>query len=154
MEPYRGVSATTSPGPCPRCPTSQLEIKDAGDVRIGDCATCAGAWLDGPGLLDLLIASPRTLGRLAGSDEEVRDRHEPAPCPQCKATMRVETGTSGVRYDVCEEHGVWFDAGELSAVLRHAGISAKDAESRVDEPFARVVERMARRDGSWFGRLV
>ena len=125
-------------------------FKEAGEVRVGDCSSCGGVWLDGPGMLDLLIASPRTLGRLVGLSDGVRDRPEPAHCPQCHALMRVEAGKSGVRYDVCDEHGVWFDAGELAAALRYAGVSAADAGSRVDEPFADVIARLERR---WpFGR--
>ena len=49
-----------------------------------------------------------------------------------------------MRYDVCDEHGVWFDAGELSAVLRYAGVTKAGAETP-DEPFAEVLTRLERR---------
>jgi Zn-finger nucleic acid-binding protein len=40
-------------------------------------------------------------------------------CPTCKRTMnrRAFGRVSGVIVDVCRDHGVWFDAGELSEVL-------------------------------------
>ena len=113
-------------------------------MRVDVCHTCGGIWLDGAGMLDLLIASPRTLGRLAGAATEVSDSPEPAPCPQCRTVMRVEAGKSGVRYDVCDEHGVWFDAGELAVVLRFVGGEQGHPEAR-EEPFGQVIARLQRR---------
>ena len=41
-------------------------------------------------------------------------------CPTCQAVMnRCNFGRiSGIVIDVCRGHGIWFDAGEISAVLR------------------------------------
>lgn len=40
-------------------------------------------------------------------------------CPDCHKTMNRQAfgRISGVIVDVCREHGVWFDAGELAEVL-------------------------------------
>jgi hypothetical protein len=41
---------------------------------------------------------------------------------------------------------VWFDAGELAAALRFAGVTAGDASAPArDEPFAQVIARLGRR---------
>ena len=45
------------------------------------------------------------------------------PCPICGEKMESEK-TQGILVDVCEEHGVWLDKGELSGVIRR---SQKDA---------------------------
>ena len=41
-------------------------------------------------------------------------------CPVCDVLMnrRVFARMSGVVVDVCRQHGVWFDAGELAAVVQ------------------------------------
>jgi Zn-finger nucleic acid-binding protein len=41
------------------------------------------------------------------------------PCPVCKRLMVVERN-QGVAVDVCREHGVWFDLGELPTLLARA----------------------------------
>jgi Zn-finger nucleic acid-binding protein len=48
-------------------------------------------------------------------DQPVRYR----PCPVCRTMMnRHNFGrSSGVIVDICSQHGVWFDAGELPRVL-------------------------------------
>ena len=40
-------------------------------------------------------------------------------CPECATSMQhVKLGT--VQLDRCEQHGVWFDAHELAALLKQA----------------------------------
>ena len=46
------------------------------------------------------------------------------PCPICANTMDVET-MSGIKIDVCGDHGVWLDRGELPNIL-----SSVDASHR------------------------
>ena len=38
------------------------------------------------------------------------------PCPVCRQGMEHER-EHGVEIDVCEEHGVWLDAGELETIV-------------------------------------
>ena len=42
-------------------------------------------------------------------------------CPVCALAMSVEA-SDGVTIDRCADHGIWFDGGELAAVLEHAGM--------------------------------
>lgn len=37
-------------------------------------------------------------------------------CPVCGARLRVEA-KKGVAIDVCDEHGMWLDQGELDTVI-------------------------------------
>ena len=41
------------------------------------------------------------------------------PCPICGQKMTSDK-KQGILVDVCHEHGVWLDKGELMAVIRHS----------------------------------
>jgi Zn-finger nucleic acid-binding protein len=40
-------------------------------------------------------------------------------CPICKQRMQLKQ-IEGIRVDVCEEHGVWLDRGEIEALMESA----------------------------------
>ena len=42
--------------------------------------------------------------------------HGERPCPVCGEKMKLAERT-GTEIDICEEHGVWLDAGELAAIV-------------------------------------
>jgi Zn-finger nucleic acid-binding protein len=117
IAPYREDSRA----PCPRC-DGGLDPADAGDLSLRSCHACGGVFL-APDALHRISASrelPVTLR------EELPDRPRTAEgpvrylsCPDCAKSMnRRNFGRiSGVIVDVCRDHGVWFDAGELAAVL-------------------------------------
>jgi Zn-finger nucleic acid-binding protein len=62
-------------------------------------------------IADALRNAP-TVGATLGSIPE----NSQWSCPVCKTTMRVER-TQGILVDVCTEHGVWFDLGEVPALV-------------------------------------
>ncbi|NUN49783.1 MAG: zf-TFIIB domain-containing protein [Candidatus Brocadiae bacterium] len=64
------------------------------------------------------------------------------PCPVCGRTMQVE-GKGKVTVDVCPEHGIWLDNGELDAICR--AIRAGAASSR------HMAVRLAREAGRQHG---
>jgi hypothetical protein len=41
---------------------------------------------------------------------------KPLPCPVCGDTMEFQQ-KEGVSIDVCLEHGIWLDAGEIDAIV-------------------------------------
>lgn len=102
---------------CPVCKNSMI-ILELNQVEIDYCASCKGIWLD-KGELDLLYNSSdnRTAEKMfhnkSGFNEEVRK------CPICKKKMeKVEFENSGIILDRCKnEHGLWFDNGELKSLL-------------------------------------
>jgi Zn-finger nucleic acid-binding protein len=55
-------------------------------------------------------------------------------CPSCQRTLR-EVTHHGVRVDVCDCGGIWFDHGEIERWARDAGIARRMQTSRSD--FAR-----------------
>lgn len=99
-----GASAT---GPCPGC-SAPLELT----ADVSRCGSCRGAWLTEDGLRHRLeLMKPGAVlaqrpGRGAGG------RRCPA-CAEPLASIEIE----GIELDRCAEHGVWFDANELSDLL-------------------------------------
>lgn len=105
---------------CPRC-RNRLAVNQYRDTTVDECDTCGGLFLT-PELLDRLPSFEASAGlvltlpvRARFAEREIRY----VPCPRCEALMnrQVYGKQSGVVVDVCKSHGVWFDAGELNAVV-------------------------------------
>lgn len=87
---------------------------------VHQCESCHGVWVD-RGLIERLekqLASAPPPPSAVGLPAEVRGlapappRDYHLPCAVCGSLMDVKAG-GGVVLDVCREHGVWFEAGEL-----------------------------------------
>jgi Zn-finger nucleic acid-binding protein len=76
-------------------------------------------------------------------------RPEPIPerallCPVCGSALRVEA-RDGIAVDVCDEHGIWLDRGELQSIVTRL-------HSRLGRRHRRQVES-ARKGGTLSGAL-
>jgi Zn-finger nucleic acid-binding protein len=98
----------------PTCPACQTALVAKG-TRFG-CTTCDGLFVRAKEVEEMLRqmspSDPRTIDQWmtpGGSDA-------PRPCPRCKSQMRVGV-LDGVTIDLCPDHGIWFDARELTRVL-------------------------------------
>ena len=107
--------------PCPRC-GQDLAARHYGDLDVDECDGCGGLQVT-PQMMDRIVATrdtPTDL-RLALPQRPAvaEQRVTYLRCPGCGKSMnRRNFGRiSGVLVDVCREHGVWFDSGELSEVL-------------------------------------
>jgi Zn-finger nucleic acid-binding protein len=102
---------------CPSCRADSLAT--AG--RTERCVQCDGAWIHEDVLVGMLQET--TASALAGLPWEprqvVEDRERDRPCAVCAKPMAA-VSLGHVALDRCAEHGVWFDAKELAAVLKHA----------------------------------
>jgi ribosomal protein L37AE/L43A len=111
--------------PCPRCGGA---LHEPGTLRGGSlwvCRPCGGAWVD-PATLERLTRERdddfvdfmrRSIGLFQPPG---RDRRARLTCPFCQSTMvRKAIGETADDYDVCEQHGVFFDFGELRAFVDH-----------------------------------
>jgi Zn-finger nucleic acid-binding protein len=106
------------------CPVCQVKCRSLdGDPGVFlECTECGGQFAD-HGVLRALLERRRRLARsyvpLARA-LELETKIQYRRCPICEQHMlRRNFGrTSGVIVDVCVKHGVWFDASELSRVLR------------------------------------
>jgi len=118
------------------------------DWDIDECDGCGGVFVVAS-TLDCLLADRETTHhglRLAlpkpsppsdGSNELSPIAYP--KCPECRVPMmrRNFARISGVLVDVCNEHGVWFDAGELSAVLTFVARGGWDNPRARRHTFAR-----------------
>ena len=105
---------------CPLC-TVELEAFDfKGDI-IDKCPKCQGIWLGSSDFRKL------TSERSVFQDETIPWEHKRKPvepkkkylkCPVCESVMsrRIFKRISGVLIDVCRQHGVWLDEGELEQI--------------------------------------
>lgn len=77
-------------------------------------------------------------------------------CPVCKEEMKVEN-YHGISVDVCELHGVWFDAGELPTLIERvkarAAASARSGERSKRIEAVRQAKNEGKRAGTLFGVL-
>jgi Zn-finger nucleic acid-binding protein len=99
------------------CPSCQIALTEAG--RTERCARCDGAWIHEDVLVGMLQETASAMVLLPWMPRAVPEGEPARPCAVCAKPMQpVSLGT--VALDRCAEHGVWFDATELAAVLKHA----------------------------------
>jgi uncharacterized protein len=112
---------------CPRC-KKPLVILEFEKVEIDYCLSCEGVWLDS-GELELLLGTSGEKKILLSTD--AKSDEPPLKCPKCRKKMEKVGSIDGVLLDRCKYgHGLWFDSGELEAILRGNKI---DSESRISE---------------------
>jgi len=105
---------------CPKCNSPMKEIKIEilhGSVVIDKCESCQGLWFDhgeaealkGRWMADFLDSGDPEVGK---SYDAVRD----VDCPRCGKPMKhmADPNQPHLTYEVCEEHGVFMDAGEFT----------------------------------------
>ena len=103
---------------CPVCKNSMV-ILELDKVEIDYCPSCKGIWLDN-GELELLMED-QDEDKKQKSFKSVNDVPEKKyRCPICNKKMdKVEYEDSQIIIDRCKnEHGLWFDKGELSSLLK------------------------------------
>ncbi len=105
---------------CPACKNSMV-ILELNQVEIDYCSVCKGIWLDN-GELELIFSNSenKTVSESFSTKndfDEVKRR-----CPICKKKMdKVEFENTEIVLDSCtNNHGFWFDSGELKALLKSA----------------------------------
>jgi Zn-finger nucleic acid-binding protein len=144
-----GLEPVGGPGTlaCPDCNRQLLAFKGEGGV-LHDCGRCGGQFVD-HALLEALLAGRERYGQAAPHKPP---RHNPLDSPvryvRCPACLEIMTRknfgrVSGIIVDVCRQHGMWFDVGELPRVLAFAEAGGL-ALAREKEIEARA-ELMARR---------
>ncbi|MBX3271261.1 MAG: zinc ribbon domain-containing protein [Sandaracinaceae bacterium] len=109
---------------CPGCDGDVLHVIDVGEHRIAECPACTGVLVDHATLEAITHAREAEAGvrMLAPASAPVGGAAAPVVyrrCPTCGKHMNRQNfgRASGVIVDVCKEHGVFFDAHELTAVL-------------------------------------
>ncbi len=104
---------------CPVCKDSMV-ILELSEVEIDFCTGCDGIWLDS-GELELLLEDVEEREKLLSTlTTDAAHPEKPYRCPHCNKKMeKVHVGENeNVLIDRCVKgHGLWFDKGELKAVL-------------------------------------
>ena len=104
---------------CPVCKDSMV-ILELNEVEIDFCTGCDGIWLDN-GELELLLEDVEEREKLLSTlTTDPAYPEKPYHCPNCNKKMeKVHVGENkDVLIDRCVKgHGLWFDKGELKAVL-------------------------------------
>ena len=141
---YYTTHETDSERTCPRCAIRlrTVDLKMDGKFLIERCDRCFGLFFD-PGeleaLLEATVANVFVIDR--GRLEKISSSGPAAQypvgyikCPVCAKVMnRVNYGAkSGVIVDVCKDHGLWLDGGELRQLFEwmKAGGKLLDQERR------------------------
>lgn len=132
----------TSLHDCPHC-KSALRLAEDGATQV--CGTCNGTFCDRE-TLKRLIAEVLQAPALQGYERPALGVDTAASyfhCPACAELMnrRNFAGSSGVVVDICVQHGVWFDNGELAQILLFCGSGQLAKSQRFDDE-----RRQARRD--------
>lgn len=97
---------------CPRCAGLFLR-REAFEAVTKDADTRAKVRLAEP--LPAAPAAPPASKSASGAFPPVKYR----PCPSCGKLMNRSNygGGSGIVLDACRDHGLWFDKGELAAIV-------------------------------------
>ena len=117
------VSTADDLGSCPRCKIALKQLQ-VDQISLRQCEKCDGLWSDvvtfekicsdkeqQSAALSFFGARPQAVASL-GLIRYV-------PCPNCGQLMNRSNfaRSSGVIIDLCKDHGVWFDAGELPKII-------------------------------------
>jgi len=142
---------------CPACRVRhKLNSRTLGEpaVALLECPHCAGIWLGQDAFRLVAERSrehmlPGELIRGQDAAPKVPTANEAAGgaryrrCPVCRKYMnrRNYGKRSGVIIDSCRQHGIWFDATELGALLRWIKKGGEDRSAAKDAAEARARKR-------------
>ena len=124
-------------------------------IELDVCASCKGVWFDAEEL-ELLLGSLELPGEKLVHARAAKSAERPRRCPHCRRKMeKVLMGPSpgqGQVIDTCKRgHGLWFDGGELDAIIHglkkpEAGAPAEKGGEKVGSFLAGVL-LTGRREG-------
>jgi Zn-finger nucleic acid-binding protein len=143
------ADGTTPPDPdtarCPQC-DKPLDIVDRSTLVGYACHDCGGIWLDSETsarVRERLDTQTIQVGEIAAGLAEVPfPPHQASPpCPICRVPMQTWTvASTDVEVDSCNEHGTWFDRGELQTLIR-------ELMARITEPASPAFPPVSADDG-------
>ncbi len=112
---------------CPAC-SEPMIVLEYDRVEVDFCVACHGIWLDA-GEIELLFGDAEACRAwLTGGDRCQIQGEKTRNCPICDAPMAKDVSRSDtpVTYDLCTAgDGLWFDEGELGAILKHGAAFAQ-----------------------------
>lgn len=141
---------------CPRCQIV-LDNLHVSYTDLRECHKCDGLWIEVVPFESLCARSEERAAVLGYFSQRKAASESPAtikyvPCPECSQLMNRSNfaKASGVIIDVCKQHGVWCDAGELPRIfefIRDGGMDAARKRERMEIDAERAKLRDERRQG-------
>ena len=140
-----------NPGDCPRC-KRKLESISIDRTSLSECVKCGGFWTNAE-TFELICADKEkqsavlTFIAAHPTEDDKLAQITYVPCPDCKQLMNRSNfaRSSGIIIDLCKQHGVWFDAGELTKIIEFIDKGGL-VRSREKEKIALQEERGRLRD--------
>ncbi len=136
---------------CPECgqPLVAFELRG---VEIDHCVDCGGTWLDAGELEMITELAGVPSGELSRSLSDASSRGSGSRrCPRCDRRLRIIAvgDENAVELDRCPTgHGLWFDQGELRAVIERSHDSEEDSVAQFFADLYRTeLETQPRGDG-------
>jgi len=125
---------------CPACKEDMI-VLERNEIELDYCTSCRGVWFD-TGELELLMESagldsPQPLLEDIFNAPEASSAEKKRKCPICDRKMKkVSIGSGGeILVDICGQgHGLWFDGGEVSHLMKMLGgksAGATDSQQEV-----------------------
>jgi len=135
----RAAAEPRPPRPCPECRHDLAAVK-VGSVILDECLACGGVFVDPPSFERICAEREQQAVVLkAGFPNPTRPPRAERywPCPACGRLMNRQNFArlSGVIVDVCKGHGVWFNHGELQAIvefMRAGGLDRAREREKTD----------------------
>jgi Zn-finger nucleic acid-binding protein len=144
-------SDSSNLGVCPRCKTA-LDGLDIGAISLSECTRCGGLWSDVMTFEKICSDREQQSAALTFLGNRPAQTAKPSPvqyvpCPQCDKLMNRSNfaRSSGVIVDLCKQHGIWMDAGELPKIIDFIN-SGGLSRAREKEKIALEEEREKIRD--------
>lgn len=105
---------------CPHCKKRLVTVVALG-VSLSGCGACGGIWIDNASASKVL-SNPESVfadlaRRAAAGASGSRGKIDKPTCAECPAVLD-RSRVHGIELDVCADHGTWFDARELEALVR------------------------------------
>jgi Zn-finger nucleic acid-binding protein len=128
------------PRPCPECRREMAAVR-VGAVTVDECGSCGGLFVDRPSFERVCAEREQQAVVLAAESAAAPPRTARAdrywPCPICTRLMNRQNFArlSGVIVDVCKRDGVWFNHGELKAIvefIRAGGLERARRREKAD----------------------
>lgn len=108
---------------CPQC-HQPLVIVEYRDIELDACPDCHGLWFDAQELeqMFMLAGAVEAYHKLEDQLDRFPHAQPRRRCPRCRNRLepvRAPSAKNDLILDECPfEHGIWFDAGELDALLQ------------------------------------
>jgi len=129
---------------CPRC-SGELRARSMGEHCVVECTGCEGLWVAADVFAELCRRAREAPGEIptrpkgVGEDKRGLEKVRYLPCVSCGELMlrrnfRYGERSSRVIVDLCKDHGVWLDNGELEQLMRFLSAQGSNwADGGADE---------------------